>query len=84
MSAPLCLIFVLGRPVFIVGVATHCLRELRLQSIFQAEKECPPHYSGPDWLTDTAAILAYIKIVYFVYVVLFYSTNWNALFLKNK
>lgn len=47
MCAPLCLIFVLGRPVFIVGVATHCLRELRLQSLFQAEKECPPHYSGP-------------------------------------
>ena len=41
-------IFVLGGPVFIVGPGTHCLRELRLQALFQAEQECPPHYSGPD------------------------------------
>lgn len=34
MCAPLCLIFVLGWPVFIVGPATHCLRELRLQALF--------------------------------------------------
>lgn len=47
MCAPVCLIFVLGGPVFIVGPTSHCLRELRLQALFQAEQECPPHYSGP-------------------------------------
>lgn len=48
MCVPVYLIFVLGGPVFIVGPAILCLRELRLQALFQAEQECPPHYSGPE------------------------------------
>lgn len=48
MCAPVCQIFVLGGPVFIVRSVTLCLRELRLQALFQAEQECPPHYSGHD------------------------------------
>lgn len=51
MCAPVCLIFVLGGPLFIVRSATLCLGELRLQALFQAAEEWPPHYSGPDWLT---------------------------------
>lgn len=51
MRAPVCVIFVLDGVVFIVGPATLCVRELILQALFQAEQECPPHYSGPDWLT---------------------------------
>lgn len=41
ISAQLCLHF-----CFIVWPATDCLRELRLQNLFQAEQECPPHYSS--------------------------------------
>lgn len=41
-------IFVLGGPVFIAGPATLCLLELRLQALFQAQKECPPPYSALD------------------------------------
>lgn len=48
MFVPVYLIFVLGGPVFIVGPAILCLRELRLQALFQAEQECPPCYSHPN------------------------------------
>lgn len=81
MCAPVCLIFVLGRPMFIVGPATHCLRELRLQALFQAEQECPPHYSGPDWLTllPLWPIAKRLPILF----LFFYNTNWVALILQN-
>lgn len=51
MCVPVYLIFVSGGPVFIVGPAILCVGELRLQALFKAEQECPPHYSGPEGLT---------------------------------